>query len=569
MIRLSHIAPDLTVRQVATAWPSCANLLERATGARWDGRWSLQELSAFARDHGLNELHFLQELADTAGVPVAASSKPARGPAPVRLIFVSIGIGLTLGAGWGVMLLLRIALGANYGVVSGASVHVHGVAQLWGWMALFVFAVATHLLRQNTKRPAPSWLEHFAAGLIVVALLGFFAGLLQPVHSALPAIDIIASAALAGAAVLFGISVIWSLSGRARSQRAHGFAFLIAWLWVWAATDVWLRLQYRTVTVLPDPARQLLIILPVLGFATNAIYGFGIRLIPGLLNIGRLRSRCFTVAMLMHNVGLCLLLAPSRAAFLLRISGAALMVGGSILYLAGMDFLRSKPARPIYGVDVRGHVLIRVAFFWLVAGLSMVLAEQIRPGLPHAFSGAWRHALTVGFITTMILGVGQRIVPIFIKQPLASVRLMLVSAGLIIAGNAGRVGLELATIGGWPWTFRLMGITGVLELTALILFALNLAVTVRRRHRTYITGEPLTPDARVREAVNAQPALQQRLRDAGVTMFDNTPFIAPSLTFGALALAEGRSPDDLLAELLNQNSDPLCSRATSDPAAAM
>jgi hypothetical protein len=564
MPRPSNIAPDLTLRQVAAAWPSCAALLQRYPGARWDGQWSLQELAAFARDRGLQESSFLRSLGETAGVPVAASSKSGEQTSPVPLIFIAIGIGLTLGAGWGVTLLLRIARGIDYGAVSGASVHVHGLAQLWGWMALFVFAVATHLLRQNTRRAAPAWLEQVAAGFIVAALLAFFAGLLQPVHRAIPTIGVIASAGLAGAAILFGVSVIWSLTGRARSQRVHGFVFLIAWLWAWAAADLWLRLHYRSAAVLPDSARRLLILLPVLGFATNAIYGFGIRLIPGLLNIGRLRPRCFTAAMLMHNAGLCLLLCTPRG---LNILGAALMLGGSMLYLAGMNFLRSKPARPIYGVDVRGHVLIRVAFFWLVTGLSMILAEQVFADLPHAFGGAWRHALTVGFITTMILGVGQRIVPIFIKQPLASMRIMLISGGLIIVGNAGRVGLELATIGGWRWAFELMGITGILELSSLVLFALNLAMTVRRRRHVYNAGEPLTPHTRVREAVNARPALQHRLRDAGVTMFDKTPFIAPSLTFGALALAWGRSPHDLLAEL-RDDCPATCSTAASDAGSA-
>lgn len=560
-----HIAPSLTVRQVATAWPACTQVLAGCTNSRWDGRWSLQELGAFARDQGLNERDLLAQLADVAGVPVLTSTTPTDSASPVPLIFIAIGICLTLGAGWGVMLLLRIACGIDYRAVSGASVHVHGVAQFWGWMALFVFAAATHLLRQNTKRPAPAWLERGAAGLIVAALLAFFAGLLDPVRRAIPAIDIIASGALGCAALLFGVSVIWSLTGRARSQRVHEFAFLIGWLWAWAVTDLWLRVHYRNAVVLPDSARRLLIILPVLGFATNAIYGFGIRLIPGLLNIGKPRSRYFMAAMLMHNVGLCLLLAPPRVG---HVIGAVLMLCGAAVYLAGMHFLRSKPARPIYGVDVRGHILIRVAFFWLIAGLSMILAEQILPDLPHAFSGAWRHALTVGFITTTILGVGQRIVPIFIKQPLASTQVMLISAVLIIVGNAGRVGLELATIGGWRWTFRVMGFTGILELAALILFALNLAVTVRRRQHVYLVGERLTPDTRVREAVNARPELQKRLHEIGIAMFDDTPFIAPSLTFGALALAEGQSPEDLLAQLGERYLPAVCSRATSDAAPA-
>jgi hypothetical protein len=546
MRRLSHIAPDLTVRQVATAWPPCAALLERYPGARWDGRWTLQELAAFARDQELDERSFLRELADAAAAPVAETGRPAEGASPIAIIFIAIAVCLTLGAGWGVLLLLRIAGGTDYAVVSGASVHVHGVAQLWGWMALFVFAVATHLLRQNTKRPAPPWLEQVAAGLIIAALLAFFGGLIESLRNAVPQINVIASAALAGAALLFGVSVIWSLTGRAKSQHTHGFVFLIAWLWAWAGADLWLRLHYSSAAALPESARRLLIILPVLGFATNAIYGFGVRLIPGLLNIGRLRPRFFSASMMMHNVGLCLLLTPPRS---LRVGGAGLMLVASVFYLVGMDALRSKPSRPIHGVDVRGHILIRVAFFWLVCGLAMIFAEQFFPDLPHAYSGAWRHALTVGFITTMILGVGQRIVPIFIKQPLASTPMMLVSAVLIIIGNAGRFGLELATIGGWPWAFKFMGSTGILELSALVLFALNLALTVRNRRHIYRSGDPLTPDTRAREAINARPQLQLRLRELSVTMFDDAPFIAPSMTLGALALASGRRPLNFIADL--------------------
>jgi hypothetical protein len=225
------------------------------------------------------------------------------------------------------------------------------------------------------------------------------------------------------------------------------------------------------------------------------------------------------------------------------------MFFSAIFYLIGMDALRSKPSRPIYGIDPRGHILIRVAFFWLVCGLAMILAQQFFSSVPHAYSGAWRHALTVGFITTMILGVGHRILPVFVRQPLASTRLMLVSAGLLLVGNAGRVSLELATIGGWTWTYRWMGLTGILELAALILFAANIAATARNRRHVYSAAEPLTSDTRVQDAVNARPQIQEQLRELGVTMFDDAPFIAPSMTFGALALASGMTPGQLIEAL--------------------
>jgi hypothetical protein len=548
MAALSCISADQSVRQVALAFPACAGLLHRWPGARRDRGWTLQQLGPFARQLDLDERSLLQDLADAAGVPVCTSRSGAArgGHSPLSLIVTALIVGISLGTAFGVVLLWRIAMGGGYDVVSGASVHVHGLAQLWGWMTLFIFAVGTHLLRQNTTRPAPRWLERVAATLILLGLLLFFAGLSDPFRARVPAIDIAGSSSLLAAALLFGMSVMWSLSGAASNQRGHGLLGLVGWLWAWAAADLWLRVHHYGAPVLPDSARALLIVLPVLGLATNAIYGFGIRLIPGLLNIGRLRPRWFPPALILHNTGLCLFVIPQR---IFGTAGAALMLTASLLYVVGMDGFRSKLSRRIYGIDPRGHILIRVAFFWLLCGLAMILGQQLYPNLPHAYSGAWRHALTVGFITSMILGVGYRIIPIFIKQPLASARLMLVSAALIIAGNAGRVTLELLTIGGWAWSFRVIGMTGVLELAALILFAVNIAATAWNHRRVYRATDPLTPDARVQQVVNARPEIQDRLPELGITMFDAAPFIAPSMTMGALALASGMSPRQLIDAL--------------------
>ena len=550
MPAFSCISPDQTVRQVANASPACARLLERWPGARFDGRWTLQQLAWFARTRGLDERALLDDLASAAGVPARYEAQRPREHSPMPLIFTALIVGLSMGTAWGVGLLLRIAAGGAHDVVPAQSVHVHGLVQFWGWLALFVFAVAAHMLRQNTKRPAPAWLNAAAGGCVVIGLLLFIATMSHAVRSAFPRADAAGSMLLAAATACFAVSALWSLKGRGqRPQLWHGYVLaMIAWLVTWSATDLSLRLRSSGAgSQLSDAARALLIALPVFGFATNAIYGFGIRLIPGLLNVGRLRPRCFAAALPMHNVGLCMFLTSLRSA---RIVGAALMLGSAVVYVIGMDALRIKPSRPIYGIDTRGHVLIRVAFFWLLAGMAMVFIQQLAvTPLPHAYSSAWRHALTVGFITTMILGVGHRILPVFIRQPLASTRVMLASATLIIIGNAMRVTLELLTIGEWTWSYRLMGMSGVLELIALILFAVNLAATVRSRRRAYSGSAPIAPDTRVQEVVNIRPEVQWRLRELGVTMFDDAPFIAPSMTFGALALAWGMKPQELIDAL--------------------
>jgi hypothetical protein len=248
--------------------------------------------------------------------------------------------------------------------------------------------------------------ERLASTCVVLGSLAFAADL--ALAGAPARLDLVGAGCLAAAAGSFAASALRSLAGRGqRPLLWHWFVLaVLGWLLTWAGANVVLRLARPAAASLPAAARNLLIVLPVLEFATNAIYGFGIRLIPGLLNVVRLRPACILATLALHNGGVVLLLLPHQA---LRVAGAALMLA------VPLNGLRGKPSRPIYGVDHRGGILIRVAFFWLTAGLSMLLVEQLVPGPSHAYSGAWRHALIVGFITTMVLGVGHRVVPIHLR----------------------------------------------------------------------------------------------------------------------------------------------------------
>ena len=546
------IHPKLTLRQVVSIWPDSAGVLGRYGAAPTDGRLSLQELGAFAAARGVPLDSLLHELHEATGAPTEPTppKESDRQSSPVMPLATAVLIALTLGATWGVWLLLTISFRGRYEAASPASVHVHGVAQLWGWVGLFIFGIATHVLRQSTKTPPPRWLEHAAVLLVACGLLIFAIGLLDQRIAAWG--NVAGSACLSLAALAFSTSIARSLLGRGQRPLVwHAFVLTgCAWLLCWAASDLWLRIHYRNTDVLPDPARQWLIAVPVLGFITNMIFGFGIRFIPGLLNITKPRHAAWRAAAVTYNLALpALLLGPPA----LAAAAAAVMLAASMLYLHGMRWLRSQPSRPIYGIDPRGNHLIRVAYFWLIVGLGMIAGQNAwaAAGRPvhHAFQGAWRHALTVGFITTMILGVGFRTVPVFLRRPLWSNRMMLASGLLIVVGNAWRVSLELLTIGPWQWPYRAMGVSGLLELTAIALFGIDQMMTGRAGRLPYQADEPLTPRTRVREAVNARPDLEHRLRTLGIDMFDDSPFIAPSMTFGALALATGWDEEALVTAL--------------------
>ena len=117
-----------------------------------------------------------------------------------------------------------------------------------------------------------------------------------------------------------------------------------------------------------------------------------------------------------------------------------------------------------------------IAFAMLFAGALLVLEplhlQATGTAFSHAYTGAIRHAVTVGFISQMIVGVALHVVgklnAVRDTSPLWSVFV------LLNLGNTGRVALEIAT-DYTPAAFRWMGATGFIELAGLALWAFHLA----------------------------------------------------------------------------------------------
>jgi hypothetical protein len=139
----------------------------------------------------------------------------------------------------------------------------------------------------------------------------------------------------------------------------------------------------------------------------------------------------------------------------------------------------------------------RIAYVWLgvaaVLLLGLRIAEafgSVSPLHQHAFGGASRHALTVGFVSLMMVGVAWRILPIFSGAPRPHPGLVPTVFGLLVIGNTLRVcGQAAAGVWGGGW-YALMGLSGWLELTGVTLFGLD----VLRLMRGTAVGEAL-PDA--------------------------------------------------------------------------
>ena len=161
-------------------------------------------------------------------------------------------------------------------------------------------------------------------------------------------------------------------------------------------------------------------------------------------------------------------------------SGLLLALGAACLVISTRIFRAAR-------VKLPSHKFIQTALVWLlISGLLMILepTHLALTGHPfsHAYAGAIRHAVTVGFITQMILGVGLHVVHQMNNLPVESIPNLWLTFILVNFGNALRVGLEIAT-DYTPRAFALMGATGFIELVGFFIWAAAVTLPMLRSLR--------------------------------------------------------------------------------------
>ncbi len=135
----------------------------------------------------------------------------------------------------------------------------------------------------------------------------------------------------------------------------------------------------------------------------------------------------------------------------------------------------------------RSEKFVRAAYGWLGVSLVMLLAMplyQALSGIPfsHAYFGAVRHAITVGFISMMIMGMAARVAAMHAGVAPPDRASLLGPFILINLGCFLRVSLQ--TLTDWhPVFFAVVGISGLLEVTALAWWGGHVARLVLRARK--------------------------------------------------------------------------------------
>ena len=339
----------------------------------------------------------------------------------------------------------------------------------------------------------------------------------------------------------------------ARAVLASGF-----WLVVWAGVTIYFRWLAGTAGpgAYTSSQRLLLIELAVFGFAMNSIYGFGQMLLPGLLRIGSTRDWAIELSHWAHNAGtivLCL-----GAGFGWNVAtitvGCGLLAAGAVLFSVGNRGFVGR--RRTSQRDEQGYPLLDLypplAFFWLVTSLLLMTVGFIYETatgspLPHAYMGAVRHALTVGFMTTLIMGVGQRMLPVLDRTVLAMPRLVLPILVLIAVGNLLRVVSELSTVV-TPAAFTAMPNSAIFEWFALVLFTISCIATMHHTDSLLTQGR-VSRRSSLAVLLAEHPWMEDRLIARGMAYLERTRSVPQELTIGSAAESEGQDANELISEI--------------------
>jgi uncharacterized protein involved in response to NO len=552
------LRPDMTVRQIALDYPDCREVLCRhgEPEDRPTRFGHLEPLDHFARRRGIDLEQLLVELARAAGVAVDRDGAWAQ---LVHRPFIvwALAFTLSLGAGWGALLLFEIGWHARFDAIPSSHVVAHGAAQLWGFIALFVVGIALRYLPMATSGPRPG--RAFCRLLLAAFLAGVVGGFVWSLAAQeLSWVGPLSGAALVLATALFLGFLLRQVADKLRANWARLISAAGVWMVLWAGTTLVLRSRAAAEGpgAFGEPMRQLLMELAIFGFSLNAIYGFGQRLLSGIVGSATPRGEVVEAAFWLHNAGVVLLaVGHTGEVALAGPLGVAAVAAGAFCYAVGMRGfarVRRTSPRPEVGPAMLGRY-VQLAFFWLLAGLALLLAADLcwtAHGLtpPHAYLGAVRHALTVGFMTTLILGVGQRLLPILGHTLLPWPRLVLPTFLLIALGNVLRVLTEFAATLSAA-AFVLMPFSAVLELTALALFAANALRTLWPPPDPLLRTGRAVATTSVAVLLSEYPWLEDHLFGWGLSYVGRVRSVPRELTLGSLAAGEGKAPEEIIARI--------------------
>ena len=472
-----------------------------------------ESLRFFARAHDVPLDRLLRELRESASVAVtlpaglSTASSLADG---IYRPFFSAGIAtvLTLGAVWGAYLLLQIGMSGRFSAAGLHAINAHGHAQIFGWVGLFVmgFAYQAFPRFKHTTLAYPT----LAMATLIMLIAGLTArAVAQPLVETWPWLwwAAVGGSLLEIAAVLVFtalIAITWQRSGKPLAVYDYYIAASLVWFVLQAVYEgVYLTATLATtgedLTRLVSTWQAALRDVQIHGFALLMVLGVSQRIFHHFYSLPLPSSRLSLALLPIINAAVA---GEAAGLVLMRLYTpvwAALWYSSAVVLTIAVATLVAdwRLWRQAEEPD-RSLKFLRVAYVWLFISLAMlvlmplyqaVVLQQLAPdsaaakmGFSHAYYGAARHAITVGFISLMIVGVAAKVVPTLNGVSTQDLSVLWGPFVLINTGCTLRVvGQTLTDF--HPLAFPVAGVSGILEVMGLALWGAHLVLIMCGRAR--------------------------------------------------------------------------------------
>lgn len=400
-----------------------------------------------------------------------------------RLLMAFITSGLVFmlfpGTLLGVWNLLQISGREGVGLISPAWLQAHGHAQVFGWIGSFLLGIGFYsvprLRDKATGIMRAAWVC-WALWTVGVAMRWAVAVYLWKWQVLLP---------VAGALEMIAFLIFFFIVTQHRPKDS-GKKGLEPWVWVVmsATAGFLLSLSVNLVESIriffqgAAPAfshsfDQRYLALLGWGSLVPFVWGFSARWMRVFLGLKPVRPRLLISGVFVNLAGVGLACAGKFSIATWLFVGAA---GLSIVAIR--MFESNQKEAKIRGIHKSFPWFVRMAYGWLLIAAALGVAA----GIWDTSGGIWgasRHALTVGFVATMVLSVGQRILPAFAGMRLLwSPKLMFLGLVLLTAGCTLRVSCEVLAYQDYAkWAWSVLPASALVELTALTIFAVNILGT--------------------------------------------------------------------------------------------
>ena len=403
-----------------------------------------------------------------------------------KLVAVYVVTGLVFlllpGTFLGVWSLVSISGQHSLGKLSPSWIQAHGHAQIFGWLATFIIGIGYYSLSKM------GGIMPFAASRGWMSWVLWTAGVTLRWIANVTELDWRLLLPLSAFLQLAGFGIFFATVSRHKPTASPAMRKPIEpWMKPVIASTVTLLValavnQVEAVVLamtaahpeIPHWLDQRYLFLAGWGFPVLAVWGFSARWLPVFLGLRDPHGQKLMTAMAGLLAGLAAaVFGYFGAAALLLFAASA--VAADALHI----FRRSrKPAKTV-GVSPLFPLFVRASYGWLLAAAAL----GVYAAYGDVHGGVWgasRHALTVGFLATMVFSIGQRVLPAFCGMRLLySKRLMGISLIMLNTGCALRVLSEIpAYEANLHLAWAILPISAVTELTAVTVFALNMAITL-------------------------------------------------------------------------------------------